>query len=732
MSSSPAKTAPRLVPRAVAQLSRASVVAAILLVAASGCEYFTSERLAKLAPATGADPASRPAAGPLDTEPTVADPATGEPIHLSAAEVVAMLERIIRGNQRELDDLEPKLAERDEAERARDVFQHLDDLLKSLERERKKALAEGQGPRAEELARQSASLREPWELARERLNLDLRARMLMLERVDILRNVLSHDRQRLAAVLATGDLARFLDPLAPDEPASAPARTAPTDPAAPPPPAAETDKPPAVEIPIVPGVPLVPKAVDAQDQEKPAAAKAEAGGETAKDAAAKVESKDAAEKSEAEPAKAKLPPSKELISAKKELEAKSTAVQKLQERTMTLDARMQNLARSIELVGQLSDVAQRSVENASRTRDFLIAAMAEEKPSTALQAWTHDDPDALGVLNRLVRDSSEDSKRLRARYDEMVEERKLVVDALQRTNLRARSARDVLDQTQEKVEALQSPFSTPNIKAWLLANAPPILGTLVVMSLLYVLVSRYSHKLVQIFASRGIRGSKAERDNRMETLVSVLQNTGSVVVLLGGGSTLLSQVGIPVAPLLGGAAVAGVAVAFGAQNLIKDFFYGFMILLENQYKLKDVVKIGDHSGQVEQITLRMTALRDSEGALHFLPNGSTTSVVNMTHGWSVAVFNVRIAWDEDVDRVIALIQDLGKELRQDPALRLMIVDDLNMMGVDSLTDTAVVILFSIKTLPLQQWNVKREFLRRLRKKFKEKEVRLPPPTPPPV
>jgi small conductance mechanosensitive channel len=152
-----------------------------------------------------------------------------------------------------------------------------------------------------------------------------------------------------------------------------------------------------------------------------------------------------------------------------------------------------------------------------------------------------------------------------------------------------------------------------------------------------------------------------------------------------------------------------------------------MILFENQYKLKDVVKIGDHSGQVEQITLRMTALRDDEGALHFLPNGSTTSVVNMTHGWSRAAFALRISLNEDIERVIAAIQDLGKEIRQDPALRLMIVDDLAMQGVDDITESAVVVKFSIKTLPLQQWTVKREFLRRLKKKFDQMKVAFPPP-----
>jgi len=741
---SPIRPEPRNARAAAARLSLAACVATALL-AASGCEYFTSDRLGRLAPGKADDPAAKLGPDPLAPaggEPASVDPATGEPIQLTAAEVVAMLDRVNRGNQRELEALSPKVDDAEETERARDVFQHLDDLIKSIERERKKAVADGQPQRAEELARQAEGLKEPWRLARERLNLDLRARTVMLERIDILQSVLAHDRQRLSAVLATGDLARFLDEKA-AEPAEAPAAE-PAEPAKAEAPAAEpAPAAPKVEIPIIPGVPLVPKAVEPKKE----AAKKE--GATPESATAKADAKAAGEAAETPPAakegeaapaeggedaaKAKpLPPSKELISAKKELAVKSTAVRKLQERTMTLDARMQDLARSIELVRELVQLSEKSVENATKTRDYLVEQMQSDKPSAALQAWTHEGDDALGLIERRVRTATEDAKRLKTRFDEMVEERALVVDALQKTHRRVESARDVLEQTQEKVEALQSPFSTPNIKAWLRLNAPPIVGTLVLMSLLYLLVSRYSNKLVEIFASRGIRGSKAERDNRMETLVSVLQNTGSVVVLVGGAATLLSQVGIPVAPLLGGAAVAGVAVAFGAQNLIKDFFYGFMILLENQYKLKDVVKIGDHSGQVEQITLRMTALRDSDGALHFLPNGATTSVVNMTHGWSSAVFNVRVSWDEDVDRVITMIQDLGKELRQDPAFRLMIVDDLNMMGVDSLTDTAVSILFSIKTLPLQQWNVKREFLKRLRKRFHDKGIKLPPVYLPPA
>jgi len=715
LSSSPAQFDPGPRRGAFARLLVALLGASALALGVSGCEYFTSERLSKLAPGGEKPPAvaTTPAAGGASEE--------DEAARLSAAEVVAMLERIIRGNQRELDDLAPRVEDQDEMEEARDVFQHLDDLKQSLDRERKKAREADDDARYAEIDRQAGALEKPWNLARGRLDLDLRGRTLVRERIEILRDVVAHDRRRLDSILATGELTRVLNEK-PPEPAPAvdrPAASVPTAEAEKP-----DDAPPAAAIPLVPGPPTAaPKQEEARpdaekkDDAKPAEApKAdEAGTETPKDAAAADAEK-----------KPVPPPSKELVVAKKTLEAKSTAVQRLQERSITLDARMKSLERSLQLLKDLADVARRSAENATETGDYLQEQLADEKPSAAVQAWTHDGADALGSLSRRARAAGEDEKRIRARLGDMVEERELVVDALRQTVVHAQSAREGLEQTQETVEALQSPLSSHNIRRWFRDNAPPIVATLVVMSLLYLLVTRYSHRLVKFFAARGIRGSKAERDNRMETLVSVLQNTGGALVLLVGGATLLSQVGIPVGPLLGGAAVAGVAVAFGAQNLIKDFFYGFMILLENQYKLKDVVKIGDHSGQVEQITLRMTALRDGDGGLHFLPNGSTTSVVNLTHGWSSATFAARIAWEEDVDRVIAIIAELGKELRQDPKFRLMIVDDLDVWGVDSISGRAVEIRFAIKTLPLQQWAVKRELLKRLKKKFQEKDVLLPP------
>jgi small conductance mechanosensitive channel len=188
---------------------------------------------------------------------------------------------------------------------------------------------------------------------------------------------------------------------------------------------------------------------------------------------------------------------------------------------------------------------------------------------------------------------------------------------------------------------------------------------------------------------------------------------------------ICEEVGVAVAPLLGGAAVVGLAVAFGAQNLIRDYFYGFVILLENQYKINDVLKIGDVSGQVERITLRMTVLRDLEGSVHFIPNGKIDCVTNMTHGWSRALFEIKVSFNEDTDHVVDMLMDIAKGLRAEPQYGRVILEDPEMLGVDALGDTWATIKFVIKTRPLKQWLVKREMLRRIRKKFSENGIGMP-------
>jgi small-conductance mechanosensitive channel len=218
-----------------------------------------------------------------------------------------------------------------------------------------------------------------------------------------------------------------------------------------------------------------------------------------------------------------------------------------------------------------------------------------------------------------------------------------------------------------------------------------------------------------------------ESAKRAETLGRVFRYVATVVVSLIAGMLVLAELGVSVAPILGAAGVVGLAVGFGAQSLVKDFFTGFFILLENQIRQGDVVKIGDHAGSVEVVTLRYVQLRDYDGNVHYVPNGNISTVINMTRGFSNAVMDIGVAYRENVDEVMAVMHSVAAELRKDPAFELKIMADLEMAGVDSWADSAVIIRCRFRTVALEQWGVKREYLRRLKAAFDEHGIEIPYP-----
>ncbi|WP_326538412.1 mechanosensitive ion channel family protein [Pseudorhodoferax sp.] len=218
-----------------------------------------------------------------------------------------------------------------------------------------------------------------------------------------------------------------------------------------------------------------------------------------------------------------------------------------------------------------------------------------------------------------------------------------------------------------------------------------------------------------------------EAIKRAETLTRVFRYLTVVVVSLITGMLVLAELGVSVAPILGAAGVVGLAVGFGAQSLVKDYFTGFFLLLENQIRQGDVVKLGSHAGFVEEVTLRYVQLRDYDGNVHFVPNGEITTVVNMSRGFAQAVVDVRVAYREDTDAVVAVMREVGRELRADPSFAPRLLDDLEVAGVDAWTESAVILRCRFKTLPLEQWNVKREYLRRLKQAFDARGIEIPFP-----
>ncbi len=250
----------------------------------------------------------------------------------------------------------------------------------------------------------------------------------------------------------------------------------------------------------------------------------------------------------------------------------------------------------------------------------------------------------------------------------------------------------------------------------------------VILVVAWILTAVLQHAIRSFRIRLAARMEDREAAKRAETLGRVFRYLVAVVVTLLAGMLVLGELGISVAPILGAAGVVGLAVGFGAQSLVKDYFTGFFLLLENQISSGDIVQLSaDHAGFVEEVTLRYVRLRDYDGRVHFVPNGQITSVINMTRGFSFAVLDIGVAYRENVDEVMALMQQVARDLRADEGFTDKILEDLEMAGVDQWGDSAVVIKCRFKVVAMQQWAVKREYLRRLKLAFDERGIEIPFP-----
>ena len=224
------------------------------------------------------------------------------------------------------------------------------------------------------------------------------------------------------------------------------------------------------------------------------------------------------------------------------------------------------------------------------------------------------------------------------------------------------------------------------------------------------------------------RASGADELRRIDTVGNAFRYFASVVVVLVAGMLILNELGISIAPLLATAGVAGIAIAFGAQSLIKDYFTGFFLLLEDQIRVGDVVEVAGRGGLVEDLTLRYVRLRDLEGHVHYVPNGEIKLVTNRTRGHATPVVDVPIAYAADTDAVLQVMRETAAALRADPDWSARIAGEMELIGVDRWADSAVMLRARFKVVPpIEQWNVKREYLRRLKKAFDERGIEIPFP-----
>jgi small conductance mechanosensitive channel len=253
-------------------------------------------------------------------------------------------------------------------------------------------------------------------------------------------------------------------------------------------------------------------------------------------------------------------------------------------------------------------------------------------------------------------------------------------------------------------------------------------GRIAIILALVALAIRLSRVILARFREFLIRKDPgSEQAKRIATLMRVVRSGIAVVLVSVGLMLVMSEVGIHLGPLLAAAGIGGLAIGFGAQSLVKDVISGFFLLLENQIRVGDVVVIDGTGGLVESIDLRTLTLRDLAGSVHIIPTGSIGKVTNMTRDYSCYVFDVGVAYREDPDEVMALLVELGEEMRADPDFGPDILEPLEMFGVDKFADSAVIIKCRIKTKPIKQWRVGREFNRRLKKALDARGIEIPFP-----
>lgn len=259
---------------------------------------------------------------------------------------------------------------------------------------------------------------------------------------------------------------------------------------------------------------------------------------------------------------------------------------------------------------------------------------------------------------------------------------------------------------------------------WLVATGLKILLVVIFVMILFRFARAVSRRLEKVF----LKGREDEESKkRAQTLANLINQVIRVLVAIIAVITVLAALDIQIAPILATAGVAGLAVGFAAQSLIKDVINGFFIILWDQIRVGDVVTIAGKSGVVESVSLKMTVLRDLSGNVHYIPNSLIDVVTNMTRDYSRYVFDVGVSYFENVDEVMAVLRQVDKELRSDPALAGDILEPLEVLGVDRFADSAVIIRARITTKPGKQWEIGREFNRRLKMAFDRQGISIPFP-----
>lgn len=266
------------------------------------------------------------------------------------------------------------------------------------------------------------------------------------------------------------------------------------------------------------------------------------------------------------------------------------------------------------------------------------------------------------------------------------------------------------------------------LESWIISELPSLIVFIIIIFIALRVVRFILNRLRKRLVKRaGKSDSPDESEKRIHTLMNILHSILKIVLWLVFLITILGKFGIDIAPILASAGIVGLAVGFGAQELVRDFISGFFMLLENQIRAGDVAIINGTGGLVEKIELRTTTLRDFSGVVHVFQNGKINTLSNMTKEWSAMVFDIGVAYKENTDQVIEIMKKVGEELQNDAEYGSSILEPIEVFGLDQFGDSAIVIKARIKTKPIQQWNIGREYRKRLKYAFDERNIEIPFP-----
>jgi small conductance mechanosensitive channel len=264
------------------------------------------------------------------------------------------------------------------------------------------------------------------------------------------------------------------------------------------------------------------------------------------------------------------------------------------------------------------------------------------------------------------------------------------------------------------------------LTSWLTTSGIKIVGILIGLVILSQM-SRWIAKWMEKFVYEKDPLQASEAKKRAHTLGNILRHAFLIIITFVAVLMILGELGIQLGPLLATAGIGALAIGFGAQGLVKDLISGFFIILENQYRIGDVIEVAGVSGLVESVSLRKTVLRDLQGKVHTIPNGEIKVVSNFSKEWSRSVLDLGISYRDDIDQIVDLLIQIGKEMKSEEPYKSAILEPLQVLGVEKFDESQMVIRMMVKTAPLKQWDVGRELRRRIKIRFDEKGIQLPFP-----